>query len=140
MLYEASYTGSYYTSGGCIAKSGCIRYVRGFAVLIEQSTNSGNTWTVTDGCTSAGSPLSSPVQDLCPYSATPYAASATFTIPASFFANGTPDVIVYEDTYTAPSTLQIYTSGCGPMHVSPSSFMAAPAPPSWTNRRACVNV
>ena len=140
MLYEASYTGSYYMQIGCVARNACIKFVRGYALLIKQSTDYGNSWTVSAGCTYNGSPVSSPNQTLCGYGTLIYSANAAFTIPSSFFVNGAPDVVVYEDSYTAPGTMKIYTRACDTMQVTPSTFMTPPPAPSWTNTHACVNV
>ena len=140
MLYEASYTGTYYMQIGCIAINACIKTARGYALLIKQSTDYGNSWTVADGCTFNSSPVVSPNQSLCTYAASPYSVTATFTIPSSLFANGTPDVVVYEDSYTAPGTMKIYTGACDTMQVTPSTFMTPPPAPSWTNVHACSNV
>jgi hypothetical protein len=140
MLYEASYTGSYYMQTGCVARNACIKFVRGFAVLVKQSTDYGNTWATTDGCASNSSPVTSPSSNLCTYGTNTYGPAASFTIPSAFFVNGTPDVVVYEDTYTAPATLKLYSGDCGPMQVTPSTFMTPPPAPSWTNPHACVNV
>jgi hypothetical protein len=139
MLYEASYTGSFYMQNGCIVRNGCIKFVRGFVVYVKQSQDYGNTWTTTDSCNASSGGTGS--GDLCIYGQNAATMTGSFTIPPSFFANnGVPDVVVYEDTYVSPTRVNLYTNDCGPMQVYPAGFMTPPAPPKWSNPHACVSV